>query len=324
MRAWREVLGHARQGQPLPFGAVVPEHDGVEAAVVFANEPVGPFGFLPHPFAEPLLQQLRLLLGRCGFGGVQDPALVVAFVSDTHGPLFEDLLEDVRGGHPLGAPVARGREGVTVGLDVPHRTGCVRDGGVGVVEDFADELLMGFGVDPDSAKAGFHFVHAQRFRNGLGEGVNVGFEPFVSERGGLGDFELFAHVSGEVFGSGLEGFVRAGDLVDALPHGRARFLAADAQQRGGVVQVNFAHGIEGDGEGFFGGVDAEDGSAGLDLAAGEQSSRGGGLGGFVEVLQCLDQGPERVTAKDGDGSGVWCGPGWAPASLHPLVRCPGA
>ncbi|MFK4637785.1 hypothetical protein [Paenarthrobacter histidinolovorans] len=52
-------------------------------------------------------------------------------------------------------------------------------------------------------------------------------------------------------------------MVDALPHGRTSFLTADAQQRSGVVQVNLTHGFEGDGEGFFGSVDAKDGTAGL-------------------------------------------------------------
>ena len=135
MRPWLEGAREAGEGEPLALGAVVAQHDCVEAAVVLAGEPAGAVGVLPAPLAEALLQGLGFLLGGGGLGRVDHAAAVVGFVGDLDRALLEHGLGQRRGGHPLGSPHARGLHAPAAALDRPHRPARMLHLDVGVFED---------------------------------------------------------------------------------------------------------------------------------------------------------------------------------------------
>ena len=158
---------------------------------------------------------------------------------------------------------------------------------------------MGVGVDPHRAEPRLDLLHRQIRRQHPLQRAHVPLELRPLDRGLAGVLELGADVPGQVLGRGHQPLLSR-VLVDELPQLHPSLPWVGAEEVGDLAEIDAAAGVQADRERVLRRVGAEPRGARDHDPSGENSGRGGGLGGLVEVLEGLHERGERVGAQQPD------------------------
>jgi hypothetical protein len=214
-------------------------------------------------------------------------------VADLDGALFEHGLGQVRGGVPAGAPGGPGGHRAGVAAYRPDLSSGVLHAQARVIEDFPQELLDVFRVDPGRAEPRVDLPWRQIGRDHPPQFGGVNGERRIILGGALGPAQLLAHIPGQVLGSRYQPSCRR-----VVEHQRAKLGAGvvlgGAEQPGDLAQPHLTRSVQADGQRVGGGVGAQPRGARRDDAFAEDGRLGGALAGRVELFQGVDQRRERV------------------------------
>ena len=205
---------HAHTGQVA--AVILPRTQAVEFFVVKPAQPLPAFGVRPNPIHKSLLDEFLLALddGRLLFieHGLAFPIRVLKIIENTHILQVEGLFQDFVTVDALGAVGVAGFEIALVNtfpLDAPG-PGDLRVVNLDVPlivagrgKQLKHELLDDFRGEPGRAQTHRDFTGGQVLRLHFFQSFHVYFILQRTLRRQLGRAQLFPHVAGEVFVSGL-------------------------------------------------------------------------------------------------------------------------